>query len=97
MSRHSGRRRALDVTSPAPGATIGDEFAAIDRQMLMITGATVLLILVLLLILYRSPVTAAIPLLAVGVALAVARPIVAALGQPESSRYRCSPVTLLAR
>ena len=42
-----GPPAGLDVYVTGPGATIGDEFAAIDRQMLMITGATVLLILVL--------------------------------------------------
>lgn len=91
-----GPPAGLDVYVTGPGATIGDEFAAIDRQMLMITGATVLLILVLLLILYRSPVTAAIPLLAVGVALAVARPIVAALGQAGVIEVSLFSVTLLA-
>jgi RND superfamily putative drug exporter len=38
-----------------PGATIADEFTAIDRQMLGITAATVGLILLLLLVVYRSP------------------------------------------
>lgn len=33
----------LDVYVSGPGATITDEFTAIDRQMLSITAATVLL------------------------------------------------------
>lgn len=86
----------LDVLVTGPGATIADEFAAIDRQMLVITGATVGLILVLLVALYRSPVTAAIPLTAVGVALAVARPVVAALGQADVIEVSLFSVTLLA-
>ena len=70
----------LRVYLTGPGATVADEFSAIDRQMLRIVFATIGLILVLLLVVYRSPVGAAIPLLSVGLAIAVARPIVAALG-----------------
>lgn len=63
-----------------PGATIYDEFASFDRQMLVITAVTVVLIAALLFIVYRSVVAAAIPLITVGLSLGVARPIVAALG-----------------
>lgn len=70
----------LEVSVTGPGATIVDEFTAIDRQMLMITAVTIGLILVLLLMVYRSPVSAFIPLFSVGLALGVARPVAAALG-----------------
>ena len=70
--------------------------AAIDRQMLGITAATVVVILLLLLIAYRSPVGAAIPLISVGVALAVARPIVAALGDAGVVEVSLFSVALLA-
>jgi RND superfamily putative drug exporter len=53
----------LRVLVTGPGATIVDEFAAIDRQMLAITAATVGVILLLLLLVYRSPIAAAIPLM----------------------------------
>jgi RND superfamily putative drug exporter len=79
-----------------PGATIADEFTAIDRQMLGITAATVGLILLLLLIVYRSLVAAAIPLISVGVAIAVARPIVAALGEAGLVEVSLFSVALLA-
>ncbi len=79
-----------------PGATITDEFAAIDRQMLGITAATVGLILLLLLVVYRSPVGAAIPLISVGLALAVARPVVAALGDSGAAEVSLFSVALLA-
>lgn len=82
--RHTAARLAppagLHVYVTGPGATISDEFDAIDRQMLLITAATIAVILVLLLIVYGSPIAAAIPLISVGLALAVARPIVALLG-----------------
>lgn len=103
-SVNSVRSTAARLSSPAglrvhvtgPGATIVDEFAAIDRQMLTITAATVGLILLLLLVVYRSPVAAAIPLLSVGLALAVARGVVAALGQANVVEVSLFSVALMA-
>lgn len=86
----------LQVYVTGPGATIADEFTAIDRQMLGITAATVALILLLLLIVYRSVLGAAIPVVSVGVAIAVARPIVAALGQADLTEVSLFSVALLA-
>lgn len=86
----------LQVLITGPGATIADEFRAIDRQMLGITAATVALILLLLLIVYRSPVAAAVPLISVGLALAVARPAVAALGEAGLAEVSLFSVALLA-
>ncbi|WP_102143855.1 RND family transporter [Mycobacterium hubeiense] len=72
--------QGLRVYVTGPGATIVDEFRSIDQQMLLITAVTVALIAALLLAVYRSVFAAAIPLTAVGLALAVARPVVAQLG-----------------
>lgn len=79
-----------------PGATIADELSAIDRQMLMITAVTVALIAVLLFAVYRSVLTAAIPLLTVGLGLGVARAIVAALGERDLIEVSIFSVSLLA-
>lgn len=86
----------LRVYLTGPGATVADEFGAIDRQMLRIVFATVGLILVLLLVVYRSPVAAAIPLMSVGLAIAVARPVVAALGDTGLIEVSIFSVALLA-
>lgn len=86
----------LEVHVTGPGATIVDEFSAIDRQMLGITAATIALILLLLLLVYRSPVAAAIPLISVGLALALARAIVAALGQANIVEVSLFSVALMA-
>lgn len=86
----------LEVHVTGPGATIVDEFSAIDRQMLGITAATIGLILLLLLVVYRSPVAAAIPLISVGLALALARAIVAALGQANVVEVSLFSVALMA-
>lgn len=98
--------REIVATTPAPqglsvfvtgaGATIVDEFTAIDRQMLTITALTVAVILVLLMAVYRSAVAAAIPLLSVGLALAVARPLIAALGQAGLVEVSLFSVALVA-
>lgn len=79
-----------------PGATIADELTAIDTQMLMITGVTVVLIAVLLFVVYRSVITAAIPLMTVGLGLAVARSIVAFLGERDLIEVSIFSVSLLA-
>jgi len=86
----------LGVYVTGPGSTIADEFSAIDRQMLGITVATIVLIMLLLLVVYRSPAAAAIPLISVGLALAVARPIVAALGDNDLTEVSLFSVALIA-
>jgi len=86
----------LEVHVTGPGATIVDEFSAIDRQMLGITAATIGIILLLLLMVYRSPVAAAIPLISVGLALALARAVVAALGQANVVEVSLFSVALMA-
>ncbi|OSC39888.1 RND family transporter [Mycobacterium decipiens] len=73
----------LHVFVTGAGATIVDEFAAIDRQMPFITTMTIAALLFLLLIVYRSLITAMVPLLSVVVALAVDKPIVSVLVQRE--------------
>ncbi|OBK50743.1 RND family transporter [Mycobacterium kubicae] len=69
----------LQVFITGPGATVTDEFAAFDRQIQLITVTTLAVLLVLLLILYRSLVTALVPLASVLVALTVVKPIISVL------------------
>ena len=86
----------LRVHVTGPGATIVDEFAAIDRQMLGITAATVGLILLLLLVVYRSPIAAGIPLMSVGLALTLGRAVVAELGRINVVEVSLFSVALMA-
>ncbi|TMS53121.1 RND family transporter [Mycobacterium sp. DBP42] len=83
-------RAAVDAAGPpeglrthvtGPGPSLVDEFEALDAQLARITVLTVGMIAALLLVVYRSPITAAVPLASVGLALAVARPVVALLGE----------------
>jgi RND superfamily putative drug exporter len=79
-----------------PGATIADELTAIDKQMLVITGVTVVLIALLLFVVYRSAITSAIPLITVGLGLGVARAVVAYLGERNLIEVSIFSVSLLA-
>ncbi|MGV0743385.1 MMPL/RND family transporter [Mycolicibacterium sp. XJ870] len=71
----------LRIHVTGPGASVVDEFGALDAQLAKITVLTVGLIAALLLLVYRSPITAAVPLVSVGLSLGTARPLVALLGE----------------
>lgn len=71
----------LHVYVTGPGATVADELTSIDSQMLVIIIGTVIVIAVLMFLVYRSAITSRIPLVPVALALGVARPAVAFLGE----------------
>lgn len=72
---------SVEFTGTAP--TLSDLFTAIDASLLVITAVSVVLIMALLLVTYRSIGAAMVPLLTIGLSLAVARPIVSLLGEHE--------------
>jgi putative drug exporter of the RND superfamily len=82
------------LTGPAP--IIGDEVAAQDRSVTLITAVTVGMIVVLLLCVYRRFSTILVPLLSVGMALAVSRPVVALLAVHAGLEVSIFSVMLLA-
>jgi putative drug exporter of the RND superfamily len=90
------RPPGLRVYVTGPGVSIVDNLEEVSKQLLVITGATVIVIALLLFLVYRSQVTAAIPLIAVGLALAVARPVVAVLGQHGVIEVSIFSVALMA-
>jgi RND superfamily putative drug exporter len=75
----SGTGTVTKVTGPA--ATMSDQIVAADHDLLLISVATVALIAAILLLVYRSAFTALLPLLVIGLSLAVGRGILAALGE----------------
>ena len=75
----SGTETVSKVTGPA--ATMSDQIVAADRDLLLISVATVALIAAILLLVYRSLFTALLPLVVIGLSLAVGRGILAALGE----------------
>jgi RND superfamily putative drug exporter len=77
----------LEAFVTGPPGTIADALGASETALTKITLMTGLLIGIILLIIYRSVLTAALPVLAVGVGLGVARGVVAGcglLGMPVS-------------
>ncbi len=69
----------LHVYITGAGATVMDEFDAIDRQTQVITAVTLGVLLIFLVIMYRSLITALVPLVSVLSGLTVAKPIISDL------------------
>ena len=77
------RPSGLEVHYSGPTPTLSDLFSAIDVSLLIITAVSVLLITAMLLLAYRRLVTALIPLITIGLALGVTRPIISLLGKHQ--------------
>ncbi|MEZ0366538.1 RND family transporter [Mycobacterium sp. pUA109] len=73
----AGTGLTADLAGPA--ATINDLADASDRDMHIIEIATAIMVLVVLLIIYRNPITMLLPLVMIGVSMVTARGIVAGL------------------
>lgn len=71
----------LQTFVTGPGPTVSDELSSVDSQVLANIIATGIVIALLLYAMYRSVMTSRIPLLPVALALAVARPVIALLGE----------------
>jgi RND superfamily putative drug exporter len=93
---HTPKPGGLSVYLTGPAPTIGDEVAAQDHSVTLITAAIVGLIVVLLLCVYRRFSTILVPLLSVGLALAVSRPIIALLALHTNLDVSIFSVMLLA-
>ena len=93
---HTSRPSGLAVYQTGPAPTIGDEFAAQEHSVTRITAVSVGMVVVLLLCVYRRFSTILVPLVSVGVALAVSRPIVALLGMHAGVDVSVFSVMLLA-
>lgn len=81
----TGSGTIVKVTGPP--ATFADQITAAESDLVVITAATVALIAVILLLVYRSVVTAILPLLVIGLSVGVARGVLSAagtLGMPVS-------------
>ncbi|MGP3709162.1 MMPL/RND family transporter [Gordonia paraffinivorans] len=74
-----GTDTTVHVTGPT--ATFSDQIVRAESDLVVITVATVALIAIILLIVYRSLFTALVPLLVIGVSLGVGRGVLSALGE----------------
>lgn len=76
----AGAPAGLQVSVTGPAATIADMETAVDHSILFITAATVLLIALLLMLIYRSFAVTTLILGMIGLALAVSRAVVSWMG-----------------
>ncbi len=93
---HTPKPDGLAVYQTGPAPTIGDEIAAQEHSVTLITAVIIGMIVVLLLCIYRRFSTILVPLISVGLALAVSRPIVALLGMHAGLDISIFSVMLLA-
>jgi putative drug exporter of the RND superfamily len=75
----AGSRLTANVTGPA--ATVNDLAEANDRDMHVIEIATAAMVLAILLLIYRNPLTMLLPLITIGISLVTSRGIIAGLAQ----------------
>jgi hypothetical protein len=75
----TGSTTTVQVTGPP--ATFSDMIASAEHDLLLISIATAGVIALILLIVYRSVFTALLPLLVIGLSLAVGRGVLSALGE----------------
>ena len=76
----SGRPADLAVHITGDTGIIADFQASVQQSTTRTTAMTIVLVMIILLVIYRSPVTPVIPMATIGLALGVARPLVALLG-----------------
>lgn len=74
----------LQIHYTGPSPILADLFSTIDLSLLIITAVSVVVIAMVLLLVYRSAITALIPLVTIGVALGVARPVISLLGLTDT-------------
>lgn len=90
----AGSTLTADVTGPA--ATVADLTDAGTRDRLAIELAIGVLLLVILAVIYRSPVTMLLPLITIGVALVTAQAVVAAVSSATGMAVSNQAIVLLS-
>ncbi|MEZ0350445.1 RND family transporter [Mycobacterium sp. pR1184] len=78
LVKHSVAGTPLTVNLTGPAATVADLTVAGDKDRLPIELAIAVLVLIVLLVIYRSAVTMLLPLLTIGISLVIAQAVVAA-------------------
>jgi RND superfamily putative drug exporter len=81
IARTSTTGTSLTAHLTGPAATVGDMTAVGERDVHVIEIATALMVLTILLLVYRNPITMALPLVTIGISLVVAQQIIAWLAQ----------------
>ncbi|MGD1279556.1 RND family transporter [Mycobacterium seoulense] len=79
--KHSVAGSPLTANLTGPAATVGDLTVAGERDRLPIELAIAGLVLIVLLVIYRNPLTMLLPLIAIGASLVIAQAVVAGISQ----------------
>lgn len=94
--RHAVTGSSLTANLTGPAATVGDLTEAGDRDRLPIELAIAVLVLVVLLVIYRSAVTMLLPLLSIGISLMIAQAVVAGYSQLTGSGVSNQSIVFLS-
>ncbi|HET9892164.1 MAG TPA: MMPL family transporter [Mycobacterium sp.] len=94
--RHAVTGSSLTANLTGPAATVGDLTVAGDRDRLPIELAIAVLVLVVLLVIYRSAVTMLLPLLSIGISLMIAQAVVAGYSQLTGSGVSNQSIVFLS-
>jgi RND superfamily putative drug exporter len=86
----------LTAKLTGPAATVADLTVAGDRDRLPIELAIAVLVLIVLLVVYRSPVTMLLPLTTIGLSLLIAQAVVAAYSQLTGSGVSNQSIVFLS-
>jgi RND superfamily putative drug exporter len=81
IAKQATARSALTADVTGQAAIVGDASIVGERDMHVIEIATALLVLIILLVIYRRPVTVLLPLITIGISVMAAQGVVSALTQ----------------
>ena len=96
MVKHAVAGTPLTANLTGPAATVADLTVAGDRDRLPIELAIAVLVLIVLLVIYRSVVTMLLPLLTIGISLVIAQAVVAGFSQLTGSGVSNQSIVFLS-
>ncbi|MCV7425037.1 MMPL/RND family transporter [Mycobacterium montefiorense] len=94
--KHNVTGTSLTANVTGPAATVADLTVAGDQDRLPIELAIAVLVLIVLLVIYRSAVTMLLPLLTVGISLVIAQAVVAGYSQLTGSGVSNQSIVFLS-
>jgi putative drug exporter of the RND superfamily len=94
--KHAVAGTPLTANLTGPAATVADLTVAGDRDRMPIELAIAVLVLIVLLVIYRSVVTMLLPLLTIGISLVIAQAVVACFSQLTGSGVSNQSIVFLS-
>lgn len=96
LVEHTVAGTTLTAHLTGPAATVADLTVAGDRDRLPIELAIAVLVLIVLLVVYRSAITMLLPLISIGLSLAIAQAVVAGYSQVTGSGVSNQSIVFLS-